>query len=30
MNRLKTLVLLATLTALFIWVGQAPRGRAGL
>jgi len=30
MNRLKTLVLLATLTALLVWVGQALGGRSGL
>ncbi len=29
MNRLKTLVLLATLTALFLWVGQALGGQFG-
>ncbi len=30
MNRLKTLILLATLTALLIWAGNALAGRAGL
>jgi heat shock protein HtpX len=30
MNRLKTIVLLATLTALLMWAGQAVGGRAGL
>jgi heat shock protein HtpX len=30
MNRLKTLMLLATLTALLLWVGQLLGGRAGL
>ena len=30
MNRMKTLVLLAALTALLLWVGQALAGRAGL
>ncbi len=30
MNRMKTLVLLAMLTALLLWVGQALAGRAGL
>lgn len=30
MNRLKTLVLLATLTALLVWAGQALAGQAGL
>jgi heat shock protein HtpX len=30
MNRTKTLVLLATLTALFLWMGQALGGQAGL
>jgi heat shock protein HtpX len=30
MNRLKTLVLLATLTALFMWVGQALGGHQGM
>jgi heat shock protein HtpX len=30
MNRAKTLILLATLTALFLWAGQALGGQAGL
>ena len=30
MNRLKTMVLLATLTALLLWVGQALGGKSGL
>lgn len=30
MNRLKTMILLATLTALLLWVGQALGGRSGL
>lgn len=30
MNRLKSVVLLATLTALLLWVGQALGGRGGL
>lgn len=30
MNRLRTLMLLASLTALLLWAGQAPGGWAGL
>jgi hypothetical protein len=30
MNQTKTLILLATLTALLLWGGQALAGRAGL
>ena len=30
MNRLKTVALLATLTALLLWAGQALGGQAGL
>lgn len=30
LNRLKTLVLLAVLTALFLWLGQTIGGRAGM
>ena len=30
MNRTRTLILLATLTALFLWAGQALGGQAGL
>jgi len=30
MNRLKTVILLATLTALFLWIGHALAGQAGL